>query len=268
MITGIDHLVIAVGDLDEAAAALAGSVGLAVTPGGTHPDHGTANRLAWLGDTYLELVAVVDPERARHSWFGRLVLDRLAAGGGLAALCLASDDLAADIAAARGRGVDVAGPFPGERRRPDGRVVRWRLALPDPLGVDAAPFLIEHDPTAAEWTPIERAERAAFVHPVGGPVRLELVELPLDDVRRTRDRYLRTWGLLARPSLAGGGARDVSVGRQIVRLRRQVGAESQSPTVHLVVLPQPHRPPTRRPRAATAAAVLGLEFRWRTADGA
>lgn len=268
MITGIDHLVIAVGDLDEAAAAVARSVGLAVVPGGTHPDHGTANRLVWLGDTYLELVAVVDPDRAWHSWFGRLVLDRLAAGGGLAALCLASDDLAADIAAARGRGVDVAGPFPGERRRPDGRVVRWRLALPDPLGVDAAPFLIEHDPTAAEWTSIERAERAAFVHPVGGPVRLELVELPLGDVRRTQDRYLRTWGLLARPSLAGGGARDVSVGRQIIRLRRRVGAESELPTVGLAALAPPGWSRAGQLPGTDAAEVLSLEFRWRPAGSA
>jgi hypothetical protein len=268
MITGIDHLVVAVADLDDAADTLEAAVGLATVPGGAHPDHGTANRLVWLGDTYLELVTVVDPDRAGGSWFGRLVLERLEAGGGLAALCLSSDDLDADVAAARQRGAAVAGPFPGERQRPDGRVVRWRLAIPEPLRLDGAPFLIEHDPTAAEWTPAERAERAAFVHPAGGPVRLELLELRLDDVRLTQNRYLRTWGLLTRPSLAGGGARDIDVGRQVIRLRRCAGARSQPPAVHLVILPPPDRSRTRQLPDAGAAGVLGLEFRWRTVDSA
>ncbi len=236
MITGIDHLVVAVPDLDRAAEAVRSVVGLSVAPGGLHPDHGTANRLVWLGDTYLELVAVVDPERARGSWFGRLVLERVEDGGGLAALCLASDDLDADLIAARARGALVEGPVAGERRRADGRVVRWRLAVPDPLGSEWAPFLIEHDSTAAEWTPGERAERATFGHPIGGRVRLALLEIPVGDVSTVTGRYLRTWGILFRPSLAGGGARDANVGEQVIRLRRRSASEGREPLVELVRL--------------------------------
>ena len=289
MLTAIDHLVVAVPDLDQAAATLRSDVGLAVIPGGTHPDHGTANALVWLGDTYLELVAVVDPERARGSWFGRLVAGRLEAGGGLAAICLASDDLDADLAAARARGAAVDGPFAGARRRPDGRLVRWRLAVPADLGPDSAPFLIEHDPTAAEWTPPERAERAALVHPVGGRVRLGRVELPVADLGAVVGRYLRTWGILVRPSLAGGGAREASVGEQAIRFRRRLPGEAFELLVELVLLPSEGASAERARSAslsADAPAVqapggdasstarpstgetigtpIGLRFRWRS----
>ena len=80
-------------------------------------------------------------------------------------MAVAVDDLGAEIVAARGRGVEIEGPIAGERVRPDGRIVRWSLALAGPLGLAEPPFLIEHDSAAAEWTPEERAQRAAEVHP-------------------------------------------------------------------------------------------------------
>jgi hypothetical protein len=68
----IDHLLIATGDLDAAAAA-AERLGLPVAAGGRHPGWGTANRIVPLGDAYLELVAVVDPAEAATSGFGSWV---------------------------------------------------------------------------------------------------------------------------------------------------------------------------------------------------
>lgn len=267
MLVGIDHLVIAVNRLEEAAAWLEGEVGLTTAPGGRHPDHGTANRLVWLGDSYLELVTVEDDARAERSWFGTAVLSALAGGGGLAAICLASDNLDADLARARSANPLVEGPIVGERQRPDGRVVRWRLVVPNRVGPDQAPFVIEHDPTAAEWTPAERAARAAHTHPIGGRVRLELLELPVEDVRRTQDRYLRTWGLLARPSLVGGGARDVAVGEQTVRIRAATPGAPRWPTIGLVVLATPGgRPAPREP--GNAAEGFGVRLRWRWANEA
>jgi hypothetical protein len=91
--------------------------------------------------------------------------------------------------------------------------------MPGPLGPDRPPFLIEHDTTAAEWTPPERAERAKQIHPVGAAVRFEALELSVGDVRAVSDRYLRTLGSYFRPSLSGGGARDTNVGSHVIRLR-------------------------------------------------
>ena len=219
MLVGIDHIVIAVTDLDEAAAELEARLGIAVRGGGRHPRLGTENRLAWLGDSYLELVTVFDRDLGAGSWLGRPTSEALARGGGLVTWAVASDSILADVAALRGAGSDLADPMPGERVRPDGRVVRWRLSLPGRLGPTEPPFLIEHDATAAEWSTEERAERDAEAHPLGGPVRLEVLELPMANVPVAIQSFGRTVGLRFRPSLAGGGARDANVARQVVRLR-------------------------------------------------
>ena len=47
--------------------------GLASSAGGRHPGWGTANRIVPLGETYLELVTVVDEAEAAQSAFGRWV---------------------------------------------------------------------------------------------------------------------------------------------------------------------------------------------------
>jgi hypothetical protein len=217
MLVGIDHLVLAVRDLDASAAELEESLGLQARGGGRHAAFGTQNRLIWLGDSYLELVAVVDPAVAAQSWFGRLVQVEPPGSEGLVTWAIASDGLDADVAGLRQLGSSLGEPVAGERRRDDGSIVRWRVSVPERPG-PAEPFLIEHAPAAAEWTPADRAARSAERHPLGGPVRLDVLELPTVNVPATIQRLARTLGLRFRPSLAGHGARDANLGRQIVRL--------------------------------------------------
>lgn len=217
MLLGIDHLVIAVTDPDDAAAQLHDRLGLEQGDGGRHEGLGTFNRLVWLGDSYLELIGVDDPGLAAGSWIGTPTVRALDSGGGLATWAVASDAIEADVASLRGVGSDLADPTSGERVRPDGQIVRWHLAIPPALAPDGPPFLIEHDTSAAEWTPAERAKRAA------GPARLELVEITVDDVNRTSRAFARTVGVRFRPSLVGGGARDTDIGPHRLRLRPQRG---------------------------------------------
>ncbi len=223
--TAIDHLILAVPDPDASARLLEQELGLDATGGGRHDAHGTHNRLIWLGDSYIELMGVFDEKLAAESWWGAHMLRRLADGGGYAGMALASDDLAADVARLRALGSPISDPVPGERLRSDGDVVRWaigRLPAADPdLGLM---FLIEHDTSAAEWGPADREVRAAQRHPAGGPAALVRVELHATDVARASMWLLRELGLQFRPSLAGGGARDTSIGAQTLRLRR--GARS------------------------------------------
>src|SRR5437660_1356671 len=63
----IDHLILAVDDLDAAAVQLTERTGLAVVPGGVHPAWGTRNVIVPLGGAYLELVAVEHPEVAEST---------------------------------------------------------------------------------------------------------------------------------------------------------------------------------------------------------
>ena len=250
MLLAIDHLVIAVDDPDDAAAQLETKVGLAPGGGGRHDALGTFNRLVWLGDTYIELIGVFDRALAASSWIGRPTLHALDAGGGLATWATATDALDEDVAALRARGSGIAEPIGGERRRPDGQVVRWRLAAPPDLDASHPPFLIEHDRGAAEWTLDDRSARAL------GPARLTVLEIGVDDPNRAIQAFLRTVGLRFRPSLSGHGARDADVGRQVVRLRPvRIGDGAPRVTVHLAI--RDHDP--------SEHDLLGLRWRIRSA---
>ena len=134
MLLGIDHLVIAVRDPDAAAAVMEADLGLAVTGGGRHELGGTYNRLAFLGDTYLELIGVFDASLVRDpaaSPVGRAAAAVLDEGReGLATYALATDDIDAEVA---GRPA-VGRPVPDSRCHPErseGSWPRgWKVAAP------------------------------------------------------------------------------------------------------------------------------------------
>jgi hypothetical protein len=132
----VDHVLIAVDDLEAAAKEVEERYGLASVEGGRHQGFGTANRIVPLGETYLELVAVVDDEEAAASGFGSWVR-----GGGhprLLGWCLRTDEL--DAVAER-LGLTIAD---GSRARPDGAVLRWRMAgLERSAEEPSLPFFIE-----------------------------------------------------------------------------------------------------------------------------
>jgi hypothetical protein len=134
----IDHVIIAVDDLDDAAAAFEREHGLASVVGGRHPGHGTGNRIIPLGDSYLELMAIVDDHEATTSPLGTWLRRRLTASGdGPVALCLRTDD----IAAVAERTGDRA--FPMTRTRPDGVELSWHLLALDAAMELGLPFFIQ-----------------------------------------------------------------------------------------------------------------------------
>jgi hypothetical protein len=219
MLLGIDHLVIAVHDPEAAAAELEAVAGFAWSGGGRHESMGTYNQLAFLGDTYLELIGVFDPRRvAANPSFavGAAAWSALGAGReGLVTFALATDDVVADVARLQATGSRIGDPVPGARMRPDGEMVRWVTAFPA-LGPEA-PFLIEHEREGAEWGDEARAARAAFRHPVGGRLRLAGLELPVADRRTAAAEQTSEVGL----EFDGDGV--AGIGDQWVRLRSTDG---------------------------------------------
>jgi hypothetical protein len=239
MLLGIDHLVIACADPDAAAAELERDPGLRAGGGGRHEALGTFNRLVWFGDTYLELIGVFDRALAERSWIGAPTVRALDADGGLATWAVATDDIDGDVARLNDGGAGLADPVAGERLRPDGTVVRWRLSVPRELGPERPPFLIEHDPASAEWSPADRAARAREVHPIGGQVRLATLELQITDMPGTIASLMRTTRVGPfRPSLSGRGTRDAAIGTQTLRLQPRPTSTTPTwpiPTIHVTV---------------------------------
>ena len=140
----IDHVVLAVRDLDASAERLWEAHGLRFTSGGRHPSWGTANMIAPLGEDYLELLAVVDEAVGRGTVLGRALLELSMEGDRWFSVCLADEDIEA-TAARLGLTVE-----PGSRTRPDGIEVRWRGAGIEERGDDLwLPFFISWDVPAA-----------------------------------------------------------------------------------------------------------------------
>jgi hypothetical protein len=136
----IDHVVYAVRDLDDAAMRFRTEFGLDSVVGGRHTGWGTANRIVPLGGQYLELIGVVDRTEAAATSFGRSVLERTAAGDGWHTIAVASDDV---VLTGERLGLEVDA---GSRQRPDGEVLRWRMAgLEDPRREPWMPFFLMWD---------------------------------------------------------------------------------------------------------------------------
>src|SRR5436309_45149 len=120
-------------------------IGFAIYPGGAHTGRATHNAIAFQQDDYLELLSLRDRDApvAPGSPDARLA-DFLARGGGFRYVALQSDDLAADVAAMRRRGVDVSDPAAGARRAPSGQELRWlaaSLGAGNPLPIFFVPDL-------------------------------------------------------------------------------------------------------------------------------
>ncbi|HEY6943605.1 MAG TPA: VOC family protein [Candidatus Acidoferrum sp.] len=138
--TLLDHILLGCSDLDRGIAFVEERTGVRPSFGGVHPGRGTQNALLSLGTRrYLEIIAP-DPKQStvqQYSVIRQLKKPRLI---GWAAHPRDMQSLAAKLAQS---GIQVEGPTPGSRQRPDGRVLRWKaLRLKDDHG-GLLPFFIE-----------------------------------------------------------------------------------------------------------------------------
>jgi len=154
----IDHLVLAVGSLEQGIDDVAAILGVTPVPGGAHPGAGTHNALVSLGaPTYLEVIAP-DPDQpdVAERAFG---VDA-ASPSRLVAFAVGCADIDATVALLRAAGHDdVADPFAMTRLRPDGTELAWRLARIGGRIGGAHPFLISWDGGASPATDSPAAGR-------------------------------------------------------------------------------------------------------------
>ncbi len=215
----IDHIVLAVGRLDDAARCYEG-LGFTLTPRAQHnADMGTANRLAqFAGGNFIELLEVDRPETvAPHDFaaspprfsFGAHIREFVARRNGLAMLVLGSSDSRADIAAFRKAGIDTYAPYDFERQAtlPDGTrvTVAFSLAFATSPAMPEIGFFTCHNKTPEHfWKP-------AFQHHANGAGRIAAVYLVAEEPERHRS-FLG--------ALTGGPVSEIDGG-----LRVQCGTE-------------------------------------------
>lgn len=157
--SGIDHLVLTVRDLEEARMRYR-ALGFTLTPPARHP-FGTGNSLVQLQGAFLELLAVVAPEdipdaRPGHFNFAAFNRDYLAKGEGFSMLVLASGDARAEQARMKGQGLRSYEPFDFSRqaRLPSGDEVTVGFSLAfatDAVMPDAAFFYCQQHAPEHFW---------------------------------------------------------------------------------------------------------------------
>jgi catechol 2,3-dioxygenase-like lactoylglutathione lyase family enzyme len=196
----LDHVIVAVRDLDAAERRHGELLGRRVSWRGEHPGLGTANALFRLDGLYLELLAARGEGPLATALRARLAGE----GEGALGLALRTADAEATAADLRRRGLAVGAPQPGEgREAARGAVRRWRSVL---VPADAARGLlvlaIEHLSPADALPPAEPcvAHEAAVTGIDHVVVRTESPEAAIHfygeqlGLRLALDRTFEAWG--------------------------------------------------------------------------
>jgi Glyoxalase-like domain len=206
----LDHLSFAAGPdgLASTAHRIGGLLGREFNDGGVHPRFGTRNMtLPLAGNTYLEIVEVLDHPASDKAPFGQAVRARSAAGGGWLGWVVAVDDIAI-VEKRLGREAAT-----GHRYRPDGTELHWKQIGVNGLIADPQlPFFIQWE-IPAELHPSAGADSSyslACLEIAGDPGRVsewlgETVEAPLEDVKVDWVAPHGTPGILAAQFLTPNG---------------------------------------------------------------
>lgn len=140
----LDHLLLAVSDLERGLAYVAGRSGVQPAIGGSHPRWGTRNALIALGARqYLEIIA---PDPAQDQLAERYTFLRQLDRPRLWTWAAATTDIAALAERLQALGVAHTGLQEGSRARPDGRVLRWQTLHLSETFDSVLPFFIQWHP--------------------------------------------------------------------------------------------------------------------------
>lgn len=130
----IDHVIYGTADLDVAAARVEASLALTAVAGGRHEGLGTHNRIVPLADgSFIELLAVADPEEAQRSPLGAALQATITRGDALCGWAVAVEDVGA-VAVRLGTTISTVG-----RQGMTARLTGVLQSLAEP----ALPFFIE-----------------------------------------------------------------------------------------------------------------------------
>jgi hypothetical protein len=136
----IDHVIVAVGDLETGMDAFEELTGVRPILGGEHPGRGTRNALVSLGPlVYLELLAPQDGVETVEDAPGLADLTELTPCGWGAS----TTDLEATLGLLGTEGYGTSDLASGSRATPDGGLLEWRTGMVEEPAILGAPFFIE-----------------------------------------------------------------------------------------------------------------------------
>ena len=228
MTFALDHVVIAVNDLDRAVRDYQ-SLGFTVYPGGVHHGGVSHNALVVFADgAYFEIIAYREDAPTNRWW--RVLTT---AGEGIVDFALLPDNTAKDLEAARGRGLNLEGPTPGGRLRLDGARLDWQIVRPVTTDL---PFW------CGDITPRElRVPEGGIRHHANGVTGISRVRVLVADVAASTERYR---------ALVGPQAVSADTGVPLVGFEKTV-----------FELVGPDNDHARRHLAARGEGVLSLQLR-------
>ena len=196
----LDHVLIAVRDLDQAFHTFTDRLGLKVTPEGVHPGRGTHNRLVVFGPEYLELISIYD---AGRGLFRPNMAEFLESREGLFIFAMGTRDVDGRAGDLRDRGIAVNNPVDGSRRAEDGSdAYSWRQAEIDARETPGSQtFLIQHNRSVEEryTEPPEPATHAI------GATGIHHIALAVRDADVAAARWAAAFGLATLSSERVGG---------------------------------------------------------------
>jgi Glyoxalase-like domain len=138
-VDAFDHILLGAPDLDVGIRWVMEHTGVRAKLGGNHPGAGTRNALLSLGTGhYLEIIAP-DPAQADAPDMRGL---RELSSPRIIQWAIHTEDISAAKTMLEAAGIKTAGPKPGSRQRPDGKLLRWQT-----LGIEQTtplvPFFIQ-----------------------------------------------------------------------------------------------------------------------------
>ena len=182
----LDHVVIGVGDLDQATADYALLLGRGPSWHGEHPKYGTRNTLFRIDNTYVELLAA-GTGKGRWSEELQKFLDK---GEGIYSLALGTSAIDALVKDLRSRELPVQNPADGDGIDKLGGGHRfWRNALVPPKHTSGARiFFIQHFSPADALPPAPVSAAGAHVN------RIDHVVVLSPDLEQTKKLWGETLG--------------------------------------------------------------------------
>lgn len=141
----LDHIIVAVGDLEDGSRQFQEMTGVEPVFGGLHPGGETQNALVALGPrSYLEILAPQTQGNLPETAEWLLAFRELTPMG----FAVSTTDLAGTVARLQNHGYVTSETAPGSRSVPDGDTLTWTtMGITSPV-MEGAPFFIQWGPTS------------------------------------------------------------------------------------------------------------------------